>query len=103
MNNAKEAIERVRQTPPDIMFLDINMPIMDGIEVLRNIRSFNKDLPIVMVTAAFSSEEKINMAKELGISGFFAKNYTFDQLVQMIQVTLRTHKNLGGPKNGTEK
>jgi hypothetical protein len=39
----------------------------------------------------------------LGISGFFAKNYTFDQLVQMIQVTLRTHKNLGGPKNGTEK
>jgi DNA-binding response OmpR family regulator len=97
MNNAREAIQRIQDSPPDIVFLDINMPIMDGIEVLRTVREFNKALPIVMVTAAFSSEEKINAAKELGISGFFAKNYTFDQLVQMIQVTLRTHKGLQTP------
>lgn len=90
----REALEKIKVSPPDIMFMDINMPGMDGIETLKSIRDFNKDLPVVMVTAAFSNEEKINRAKELGIAGFFAKNYTFDQLVQMIHVTLRTHKDL---------
>jgi len=101
LQNGKEALSWVRDNPPDIMFMDINMPVMDGLEALKQIRSFNKDLPIVMVTAAYSSEEKIVKAKELGISGFFAKNYTFDQLIQMIQMTLRTHKRLQ-PSAGDE-
>ncbi|MEK7849765.1 MAG: response regulator [Candidatus Omnitrophota bacterium] len=101
LQNGKEALNLVREDPPDIMFMDINMPVMDGLEALKQIRSFNKDLPIIMVTAAFSSEEKIVKAKELGISGFFAKNYTFDQLIQMIQMTLRTHKKLQ-PSAGDE-
>jgi CheY-like chemotaxis protein len=92
--NGREAVERVKAGAPDIMFMDINMPVMDGLEALKNIREFNKELPIIMVTAAYGHDEKITRAKELGISGFFAKNYTFDQLVQMIQVTLRTHKKL---------
>lgn len=92
--NGREAVAQVMRDVPDIVFMDINMPVMDGLQALEEIRSFNKDLPVVMVTAAFSSEPKITRAKELGIAGFFAKNYTFDQLVQMIQVTLRTHKSL---------
>jgi DNA-binding response OmpR family regulator len=95
--NGKEAVERVKSDSPDIVFMDINMPIMDGLEALKEIREFNKMLPIIMVTAAYRSEEKITRAKNLGVSGFFAKNYTFDQLVTMIQMTLRTHKNLRGP------
>jgi len=97
--NGKEAIEKVRSNPPDIVFMDINMPVLDGLEALREIREFDKGLPIIMVTAAYGSEEKITRAKELGVSGFFAKNYTFDQLVGMIQMTLRTHKNLHDPEN----
>ncbi len=94
LSNGKEAVEWVKAAAPDIMFMDINMPVMDGLEALKKIRDFNKELPIIMVTAAYSSEDKITKAKDLGISGFFAKNYTFDQLVQMIQMTLRTHKGL---------
>ncbi len=93
-SNGQEAVDRIKSDPPDITFLDINMPVMDGLEALKTIRTFNKKLPIIMVTAAYSSEDKITRAKASGVSGFFAKNYTFDQLVQMIQVTLRTHKNL---------
>lgn len=92
--NGRDAIAQVKSDAPDVVFMDINMPVMDGLQALEEIRIFNKDLPVIMVTAAFSSEPKITRAKELGISGFFAKNYTFDQLVQMIQVTLRTHKGL---------
>lgn len=97
-SNGAEAVANIRMQPPDIVFLDINMPVMDGLEALKNIRDFNKDMPVIMVTAAYGSEEKIARAKALGISGFFAKTYTFDQLVQMIQVTLRTHKGLQPPK-----
>lgn len=97
-SNGAEAMANLRLQPPDIVFLDINMPVMDGLEALKNIRDFNKDLPVIMVTAAYGSEEKISRAKALGISGFFAKTYTFDQLVQMIQVTLRTHKGLQPPE-----
>ncbi len=92
--NGQEALQMVQGSRPDIVFLDINMPVMDGLEALRQLRDIDKDLPVIMVTAAFGSEDKITRAKELGVSGFFAKNYTFDQLVQMIQVTLRTHRSL---------
>ncbi|MGE5280560.1 MAG: response regulator [Deltaproteobacteria bacterium] len=98
--NGEEAIQRVRGGRPDIVFLDINMPVMDGLECLRQLREFDRELPVVMVTAAFGSPDKITRAKELGVSGFFAKNYTFDQLIQMIQVTLRTHRGLKPGRDG---
>ncbi len=98
--NGEEALRMIQGNRPDIVFLDINMPVLDGLEALRRLRGFDKDLPVIMVTAAFSSEDKITRAKELGVSGFFAKNYTFDQLVQMIQVTLRTHRGLQPGKEG---
>jgi len=98
--NGEQAVRMIQDKRPDIVFLDINMPVMDGLEALRQVRTFDKDLPVIMVTAAFSSEEKITRAKELGVSGFFAKNHTFDQLLQMIQVSLRTHRGLRPGKEG---
>jgi two-component system alkaline phosphatase synthesis response regulator PhoP len=103
VNNGREAVERIRKEPPDIVFMDINMPVLDGLEALKEVRSFNQEIPIIMVTAAYGSEDKITRAKEFGVSGFFAKNYTFDQLVQMIQMTLRTHKNLRDSDNGPSR
>jgi len=73
--NGEEALRMIQGNRPDIVFLDINMPVLDGLEALRRLRGFDKDLPVIMVTAAFSSEDKITRAKELGVSGFFAKNY----------------------------
>ena len=92
--NGREAVQRVKDNTPDIVFMDIHMPVMNGLEALKNIRSFNKELPIIMVTAVYGDEGNVTKAGELGVSGFFAKNYTFDQLVAMIHATLRTHKKL---------
>ena len=92
--NGQEAIEKLKENPFDILFMDINMPVMDGLQTLSHIRLFNKDLPVVMITAAYSDKDNLIRAKELGISGFFAKNRSFDEMVQMIHVTLKTHKNL---------
>lgn len=92
--NGKEAVLKVRQDPPHIIFMDINMPEMDGLEALKEIRTFNRDVPVILITAAYKDEEKVSKAKEYDISGIFAKNYTFDQLANMLHVALKTHRQL---------
>lgn len=91
--SGSEAIELIKKNPPDIMFLDIHMPDMDGMEVLKNIRDFNKDLPIIMVTG-YPEEEKVEEAIRLGVSGFFPKTGSFEDLGRIIKASIRTHKDL---------
>ncbi len=88
-----EAIEIIQKKPPDIVFLDIHMPDMDGMEVLRRIRSFNPTIPVVMVTG-YPKEEKMEEAMKLGVSGFFPKTGSFEDLGRIIKASLRTHKDL---------
>jgi len=97
VKNGKEAVERIKSDPPDILFIDYKMPEMDGRQALREIRLFNKDLPVVMLTSAFEDKELVDEVKTLGISAFFSKTYSFDQLSQMIQMILKTHKKFQKP------
>lgn len=48
--NGEEAIESVKKYPPDLVLLDIKMPKMNGIEVLKKIKSIKNDLPVIMIT-----------------------------------------------------
>ena len=50
--NGVEGIEKVRKYRPDIVMTDIKMPVMDGLEATKNIRTFNKDIVIVALTAS---------------------------------------------------
>ncbi len=50
-NNGEEAIEKVKNEKPDAMLLDIRMPGMEGTEVLKRVREFDRDIGIIMVTA----------------------------------------------------
>ena len=88
-----EAIEAIKKATPDIVFLDIFMPDMDGMEVLKAIRSFNQTLPVIMVTG-YPKEEKMNEAVKLGVSGFFPKSGSFEDLGRIIKSAIRTHKDL---------
>ncbi len=94
----KSAIEMIKNNKPDIVFLDLRMPVMDGIETLRHIRTMDKWLPVVIITMAYADREKFAEAERLGISGFFPKKKSFEELGRMIEVTLRTHKNLARDK-----
>lgn len=88
-----EAIETIRNAPPDIVFLDIHMPDMDGMEVLRRVRAFNTTLPVIMVTG-YPREERLQEAVQLGVAGFFPKTGSFEDLGRIIKTALRTHKEL---------
>jgi len=49
--NGEEALEIFRKTPPDLVILDINMPGMNGIEVLRQMKEIKPDLPVILSSA----------------------------------------------------
>lgn len=70
--NGEEALQRDRQENFDMILMDIKMPVMDGLEATRKIREFDKEIPIIAVTAnAFPSDEA--MAIEAGCNSFLAK------------------------------
>lgn len=93
-HDGKSAVRAIRKDRPDIVFLDLIMPVMDGIETLRHIRRFDSRLPVIVVTVAYTDREKFAEARNLGISGFFPKKGSFKRLGKIIEVTLRTHKEL---------
>ncbi len=57
-NNGKIAVDLVKSNPFDLVILDIQMPVMDGIEAAKQIRTFNKETPILAMTANAFSEDK---------------------------------------------
>jgi signal transduction histidine kinase/CheY-like chemotaxis protein len=70
--NGKEAVDKARKNRYDIILMDIRMPIMDGFEATRRIREFNKETPIICMSANVYKEDK-QAAKEAGMNEFIEK------------------------------
>ena len=92
--DGEQAIKRVAADCPDIVFLDVNMPGIDGIETLRRLRETNPTLPVLIVTAAYQDEKKFEQARTLGIAGFIPKGSSLPELAKILEVTLRAHGRL---------
>lgn len=73
-SNGKEAIETAAQAKPDLIFMDLRMPVMDGWEATRALRQteWGKDLPVIIVTAHAMKEER-ERAMGAGCNGFITK------------------------------
>lgn len=70
--NGKEAVDMALSCNPDAVLMDIKMPVMDGIEALREIRKHTTTLPVIMQTAyAFDTDRRT--AEEAGCNGFITK------------------------------
>lgn len=77
--SGKEAIEKVKSEKPDLVFLDIRMPHMDGIEVLKQIKDIDKSIVVIMSTVL--KDEKIaKQAVKLGAYDYVTKPLSFDYL-----------------------
>lgn len=83
---AEPGLERIRTDPPDLLFLDLQLPDRSGHSVLEEIRSrpATRLLPVVMLTGFASSEEKVR-AYELGVTDFLAKPFSPDELLPRIR------------------
>ena len=81
--NGREALEAVTLSKPDIILLDIMMPEMNGIEVLKRIKKIDADARIIMITA-FGDVESYLDSMELGAYEYINKPFETDELLEMI-------------------
>ncbi|HTY85428.1 MAG TPA: response regulator [Silvibacterium sp.] len=84
-SSGMEAIKLLGHTHVDLILTDINMPNMDGLEFLRQVRVQNlaPDVPVVMITTE-SSEEHVRNAIAAGAQGYIRKPFTPDQVKDRI-------------------
>ena len=81
------ALERVRADSPTVMILDINMPRVDGMEVLRRVSQFAPQLPVIMLTAAGDVRTAVE-AMRLGAYDYLTKPFDADELVLHVRRAL---------------
>ena len=86
-NSGNLGLEIIKSEKPDLIVLDIRMPELSGIEVLSQIRAFNKDSKII-VLSGFGTAENVRHASELGISDFINKPFVLNTLLNIIQEAL---------------
>lgn len=83
ISNGKEAISIVKEKDFDMIFMDINMPDMDGYEVTKHIRMFNSSIPILALTA-LNSAEISTKAEAAGIDQIITKPYVFEDFKAIV-------------------
>lgn len=80
----KEALEIYNEFKPDLVFLDINMPEMNGVEVLTKVMKINPDAYVIMLSS-LGTKEKINETLERGAKNFLMKPIENENLERIIQ------------------
>jgi DNA-binding NarL/FixJ family response regulator len=82
--NGKEAVEAARHARPDVLLMDIRMPVLDGLEATRQITAIERP-PRVLVLTTFELDEYIYGALKAGASGFLLKDVAPEHLVNGIK------------------
>jgi DNA-binding response OmpR family regulator len=88
VSDGKKALERAASMPFDLIILDIMMPLMDGREVLRQLRKLGKQTPVILLTQVGSSTERA-LALEEGADDYLNKPFDPHELLARIRAVLR--------------
>ena len=92
VNTGVEAVAQVLEHRPDLIFMDIHMPLMSGTEALRLIRAADPDYrPVIIMVTAFDDEEHRKKAAEAGAGGYVVKPFTGRLLLQELERVCATH------------
>ncbi len=82
-----QAIEMASSVRPDLMLLDIMMPVCDGFEVCESVRK-NMNIPIIVISAVVDEESKLKLF-ELGADDYLTKPFSFKEMVMRVAAQLR--------------
>lgn len=86
-NSGREALDRVGELQPDLVLLDLVMPAMDGLEVMRRLAGQPRR-PRIIITTAHDDEEYRRAALRSGADGFLCKSELKDELLSLIRSLL---------------
>ena len=85
--DGREVLKEFRRDPPDLVLLDIMMPVLDGTDVLREIRKESR-VPVIMVTAKAEEGDKV-FGLELGADDYISKPFSMKEMAARIRAVLR--------------
>ncbi|HSL73982.1 MAG TPA: response regulator transcription factor [Ilumatobacteraceae bacterium] len=86
--NGADALEAVRQSPPDVILLDVSMPLVDGLTVCRVLRAEGNRVPVLMLTARTETSDRV-AGLDAGADDYLAKPYDLDELLARLRALLR--------------
>lgn len=92
-DNGIEAISKCKELNPDLITMDITMPDMDGITAIKEIRNFNKDVNIIVVTS-HGQEEIIMLSLKAGAKGYILKPMNENNLSEAINSIYNINKKI---------
>ena len=97
--DGKEALLEASSHNPDIMLLDLGLPDVDGIEIIKNIRSWS-NMPIIVISARSEDSDKI-VALDAGADDYLTKPFSVEELLARIRTTIRRMEIMIGDPDQT--
>ncbi|MBT7616218.1 MAG: response regulator [Calditrichaeota bacterium] len=85
--NGKIALDLLKQDVPELVITDIYMPEMNGIELLKEIRKFKENLPVILITG-FDAEDARQAAKDFNANALLTKPFQIQQLKDVIDTLI---------------
>ncbi len=95
--NGTEAIMMASSYNPDVLFLDLGLPDMDGIDVIRQVRSWST-MPIIVISARSDDTDKIE-ALDAGADDYLIKPFSVEELLARLRVTIRRLSMMNSEKS----
>ena len=86
--NGQQALALLESVTPDVILLDLNMPILDGLNFLKKFNSLGKDIPVIVLTT-YNEDHLLLEAVELGVASYLLKDTGREKLFATIDAALR--------------
>jgi two-component system, NarL family, nitrate/nitrite response regulator NarL len=83
-SNGQEAVEKAKELGPDLILLDITMPVLNGLDAARLIRGFAPETPIVILSV-HKSRQLMEEARKIGVQGYVTKGEAVQKLIQAVE------------------
>jgi two-component system, NarL family, nitrate/nitrite response regulator NarL len=83
-SNGQEAVEKAKELNPDLILLDITMPLLNGLDAARLIRAFAPETPIVILSV-HKSRQLMEEARKIGVQGYVTKGEAVQKLIQAVE------------------
>jgi len=83
--NGQEALEKYKEHKPDIVFLDVKMPVLDGYNAFYKIKEFDPKAKVVLITAFSVDGEEYQKASDIGLKELVRKPFSLEDMKRVIE------------------
>ncbi|MDJ0733684.1 MAG: response regulator transcription factor [Nostocaceae cyanobacterium] len=92
--NGQQAVEQALSLQPDVVLMDVRMPVMDGVAALRSLRQKAPEIKVLILTT-FDDDDYINQAIRQGAKGYLLKDTPSEELAQAIRAVHKGYSQMG--------